>query len=216
MTGEGRRGVFITLEGIEGCGKTTQIKLLADALRSRGIPLLTTREPGGSPVGETIRRLLLSEDSTLCERAELLLYAAERAEHVARVIRPALERGEWVLCDRYGDATRAYQAFGRRLPRDEVEQAHAIASGGLEPDLTLYLRLPVETALERARARNGSDASGEGRFEAESMTFHGRVAAGYESLAAEFAGRVRVVDATGDVTAVARRILDALETHLER
>jgi len=178
--------VFLTFEGIEGCGKTTQLSHLAGDLRDRGISVLTTREPGGSPVGPALRRILLSEEYGISERAELLLYAAERAEHVARIIRPALERREWVLCDRFGDATRAYQCFGRGLPRQDVEQAHAIATGGLEPDLTLLLTLSVEEALRRARARNGSGPAGEGRFEAESLAFHRRVALGYEALAAEF------------------------------
>ncbi len=206
--------MFITFEGIEGCGKTTQIALLAEHLRGRGLGVVTTREPGGSPVGPALRRILLSEEYGISERAELLLYAAERAEHVARVIRPALARGEWVLCDRFGDATRAYQCFGRGLPRREVEAAHAIATGGLEPDLTLLLTLSVEEALERARARNGSTQSGEGRFEAESLAFHRKVAAGYEALAAEFPGRILPVDGLGEAEAVRLRVLKALEGRL--
>jgi len=203
--------VFLTLEGIEGSGKSTQASLLADALRSRGREVLLTREPGGSPVGGALRHLLLSGEYSPSSRCELLLYGAERAEHVARVIRPALARGVWVLCDRYGDATRAYQAFGRGLPREVVEAVHLAATEGLEPDLTLYLRLPPEEGLSRARARNGARASREGRFEDESMEFHGRVARGYEALAAEFPERIHPVDASGGVETVHRRILALLE-----
>jgi dTMP kinase len=206
--------MFITFEGIEGCGKTTQVHRLAAALQSSGRRLVKTREPGGSPVGRQIRRILLAEGYSLSPYAELLLYGAERAEHVDKIIKPALARGEWVLCDRYGDATRAYQAFGRGLPREDVEAVHAMATGGLEPDLTFYLRVPVEMALSRARRRNEGDPKGEGRFEAEALAFHERVACGYESLAAEFCQRVEPVDATGAEEKVAARIHSALERRL--
>jgi dTMP kinase len=205
------RGKFVTLEGVEGCGKTTQAARLASSLRERGIEVLVTREPGGSPIGGPLRQILLSEAHAVAPRAELLLYAAERAEHVEKVIRPALERGEWVVCDRYGDATRAYQAFGRSLPREAVEAAQAIATGGLEPDLTLLLRLPLEESLARARARIAAKPDGLGRFEAEAEAFHRRVAEGYEALAEEFPMRIHTVDATGSVEEVAARVLRAVE-----
>ena len=210
------RGKFVTLEGIEGCGKTTQVSLLADALKARGIAVLLTREPGGSPIGGSLREILLSESHAVAPRTELLLYAAERAEHVAKVILPALDRGLWVLCDRFGDATRAYQAFGRGLPREEVEAAHAIATGGLEPDLTLLLRLPVEESLARARARLAASPDGLGRFEAEAEAFHRRVAEGYDALAREFPDRIRPVDAAGPAAEVTARILRAVEESLGR
>jgi len=203
--------VFLTFEGVEGCGKTSQARMLADALRARGIAVLSTREPGGSPIGGAMRSILLSEEYAVGPRTELLLYAAERAEHVRRVIRPALARGELVVCDRFGDATRAYQAWGRGLPRADVEALHAFATEGLEPDLTLYLRLPVEGALERARLRDGAAASGEGRFEAEAMDFHRRVALGYEALAGEYPNRIITIDAEGSREVVAGRILEILE-----
>ncbi|MEW6757883.1 MAG: dTMP kinase [Acidobacteriota bacterium] len=203
--------MFLTLEGIEGSGKTTQATLLAGALRRGGREVLLTREPGGSPLGAPLRHVLLSGEFSPSPRCELLLYGADRAEHVARVIRPALARGAWVLCDRYGDATRAYQAFGRGLPRDVVEAVHLAATEGLEPDLTLYLRLSPEEGLSRARARNGAGPCREGRFEEESMEFHRRVARGYEALAAEFSGRIHPVDASGEVETVHRRILSLLE-----
>ena len=206
--------MFLTFEGVEGCGKTSQARMLADALRTRGIAVLSTREPGGSPIGGAMRSILLSEEYAVGPRTELLLYAAERAEHVRRVIRPALARGELVLCDRFGDATRAYQAWGRGLPRADVEALHAFAAEGLEPDLTLYLRLPVEGALERARLRDGSAATGEGRFEAEAMDFHRRVALGYETLAGEYPKRIVPIDAEGSREVVAVRILEILEARL--
>ncbi len=204
----------MTLEGVEGCGKSSQVRALAHRLRERGTAVLLTREPGGSPIGGALRSILLSEAYTVTPRTELLLYAAERAEHVERVIRPALARGELVLCDRFGDATRAYQAWGRALPRSDVETLHAFATGGLEPDLTLYLRLPVEQAVERARRRDGAAPAGEGRFEAEDLEFHGRVAEGYESLARECPGRIVPVDASGPREAVAERIWQIVEARL--
>ncbi len=204
--------MFVTLEGIEGCGKSTQAALLADAWRRRGRKILLTREPGGSPLGEQMRALLLSKTHTPSPRCELFLYLAERAEHVAKVIAPALARGEVVLCDRYGDATRAYQAFGRGLPRDLVETLHAAATSGLEPDLTLYLRIGLEEGLSRARARNRREARGdEGRFEEESLDFHRRVLEGYERLAVEAPSRIVPVDGSGTVEEVHGRILRLLE-----
>jgi dTMP kinase len=203
--------MFLTFEGIEGCGKSTQIARLAGHLRKRGIAVTLTREPGGSPIGKSLRALLLSESYSVAPETELLLYAAERAEHVARVIRPALASGKWVLCDRYGDATRAYQSWGRGLSRVAVEAAHAIAIAGLEPDLTIWLRLDACEAVSRARSRNRRLGSAEGRFEAEALAFHRRVAAGYEALAAEFPNRIVPVDGGGDVDVVFGRILGALE-----
>lgn len=204
--------MFVTLEGIEGCGKSTQAALLAEAFRRRGLRVLLTREPGGSPLGAPIRALLLSPSHTPSPRCELFLYLAERAEHVAKVIAPALTRGEVVLCDRYGDATRAYQAFGRGLPRDLVERLNEAATGGLEPDLTLYLRIGLTEGLFRARARNRGEAGGdEGRFEEESLDFHRRVLEGYERLAAEDPRRIVPVDGTGTVEEVHNRILRLLE-----
>jgi dTMP kinase len=201
--------VFITFEGIEGCGKTTQIGLLAQRLSEEGRDFISTREPGGSPIGQDIRRLLLEVESHVSARTELLLYAAERAEHLDKVVRPALDQNRIVLCDRFGDATRAYQTFGRGLPRREVEEAHTIATGGLEPDLTVLLRLPVEVSLERARSRVA--LHGEGRFEGEALSFHRRVAEGYERLLGEFPDRIHAVDAEGSTGDVALRIQSLLE-----
>jgi len=201
--------MFVSFEGIEGCGKSTQIHRAEASFRGRGIPVVLTREPGGSPLGCELRGILLGDGREMAPVTELLLYCAERAEHVARVIRPALEAGAVVLTDRYGDATRAYQAFGRGLPLDEVERVHAFATGGLEPDLTLWLRLPVEDSLDRARRRH--DPSGEGRFEAEALAFHRKVAEGYEALAKRDRRRIVPVDGSGSEEEVAIRIRDILK-----
>lgn len=206
--------MFITFEGVEGCGKTSQVQVLGDTLLRMGVAATLTREPGGSPIGAPLRSILLSDQYAVCPRAELLLYAAERAEHVERVIRPALGRGEWVLCDRFGDATRAYQSWGRGIPRAEVELVHSLATGGLEPDLTVLLRIPVEFSLERARSRDGASPAGEGRFEAEDLAFHRRVAQGYEALALEEPQRFVVVEAMGTREEVAARVWSALEERL--
>lgn len=206
------RGRFITLEGVEGCGKSTQAALLVERLRARGIEVVATREPGGSHLGPEFRSLLLGEHRRMAPTTELLLYAADRAEHVAEVVSPALDRGAWVVCDRYADATRAYQAFGRGLPRDRVEDLIRIATGGLEPDITLYFRIRVDGSVERARRRHST--RGEGRFEAEPMEFHRRVAQGYESLSAEFPGRFAPVDASGSASEVAARVWAVAEARL--
>lgn len=204
--------MFLTFEGIEGCGKTTQIKRLGGWLEKSGVQVTLTREPGGSHIGEPLRKILLSREYSIAPLTELLLYVSDRAEHLEKIIRPALARGDWVLCDRYGDATRAYQAFGRNIRREIVEQAHALATSGLEPDLTLFLRMSPETAVERARRRNNREESSEDKFEAEALAFHRRVAAGYAALAEEFPGRIAAVDAEGTPDEVFARILSVLES----
>ncbi len=207
---------FITFDGVEGSGKTTQIRRLAEALRLRGHSVCTTREPGGCPIADAIRSILLDPaHGKMAPRAELLLYAAARAQHVAEVIRPALERGEIVLCDRFTDATIAYQGFGRGLERDLISHLNDLASGGLVPDLTLLLDLPVEEGLRRALERNAlDDGMREGRFEQEALAFHNRVREGYHHLAAT-ESRFRVVDALGPEDEVALRVASAAAPVLE-
>jgi dTMP kinase len=204
------RGGFITFEGIEGSGKSTQIGLLSRALHARGIAHVLTREPGGTPAGDRIRSLLLDPATRLAAPAELLLYAAARAEHLERVIRPALAAGRTVLCDRYLDATRAYQGSGRGLPREWIEAIHALEPLRLRPDTTLLLDLDPAVGLERARGRNARGGADEGRFEAEDLPFHRRVREGYLALAQAEPERFRVVDASGEPEAVQRRIQEAL------
>lgn len=207
--------LFITFEGGEGCGKSTQIAALAARLTSRGMPVLATREPGGCAIADAIRRILLDPaNAALVPRAELLLYAAARAQHVDEIIQPALGQGTWVLCDRFTDATVAYQGGGRQLPPATIETLNRIATDGLQPDLTLLLDLPVEEGLRRAIGRNHRDETvHEGRFEAETLAFHQRVRASYRQLA-ESHERFRIVDASGEVDAVAGRIDRVLDQFL--
>ena len=183
------RGRFITFEGVEGCGKSTQMSLLRAWMEEAGLPVLATREPGGTKVGEGIRELLLApRDEGLDAGAELLLYEADRAQHVGEVIRPALEAGAHVLCDRFFDSTTAYQAFGRGLDEEMVLELNRMASGGLVPDLTLLFSVSLEEGLSRARGESAGD-----RLEGESLAFHRRVQAGFEALAKREPGRFRTL-----------------------
>lgn len=199
---------FISLEGIEGSGKTTQIKRLADRLESLGHAVLITREPGGCPIADQIRQILLHPDNGhLDPKAELLLYAAARAQHVAEVIRPALDQGKIVLCDRYCDATLAYQGYARGLDLPMVKQLNELAAGNCRPHLTLLLDMPHDRGLLRARSRNALGAGPEeGRFEQESLAFHNKVRQGYLDLARQEPQRIKVVDANGTLDEVCHRI----------
>lgn len=198
------RGRFITLEGIEGAGKSTHIAHLAAFLSESGIRVATTREPGGSPVAERIRGLLIDPENTgMDETAELLLMFAARAEHLAKKIRPALESGVWVLCDRFTDATYAYQGGGRGLDPARIALLETLVQGELRPDLTLLFDLPPELGLARARGRGTAD-----RFESETLTFFEAVRAVYLERAHANPGRYRLIDAAAllpVVTAQANR-----------
>jgi len=192
------RGRFITLEGPEGSGKTTAARHLADWLRARGIRTVLTQEPGGTPLGEEVKRIVLhmrgmSDD--LEPRADALLYAAGRAQHTGRVIRPALERGEWVVCSRYIDSSMAYQGAGYGNDLDEMRRLQSFATGGLLPDLTILLDVPVEVGLERTRRRKEWN-----RFEdTEEVAFFERVRASYLGFAEAEPDRFRIVDGSGSV-----------------
>lgn len=190
--------MFITFEGIEGCGKSTQARLLFGALRKRGIEALLTREPGGTRIGEKIRNILMSTaNSELCAAAEFLLLEADRAQHVAQLIGPAVEKGIVVICDRFCDATVAYQGYGRKVDLDFIEKLNSYASNGLRPDKTFLLDCPVEVGLSRAIERNERiQKQAEGRFEAEDLEFHQRVRKGYLALAQKEPDRFVVLDAT--------------------
>ncbi|MBK8047017.1 MAG: dTMP kinase [Anaerolineales bacterium] len=191
--------LFITFEGPEGSGKSTQIQLLAGALRQAGQAVTVTREPGGTRIGNAVRTILLAPEHTeMSQRAEALLFNAARAQLVDQVIKPALARGETVLCDRFGDSTVAYQGYGRKQPLAPLEQIIQFATTGLTPDLTLYLDLDVRVGLERKRTGVGDAWN---RMEEETLAFHERVRQGYLDLAAT-APRWLVVDATQDVAAV--------------
>jgi len=205
---------LITCEGIEGSGKSTQILHLAAHLRSQGREVIVTREPGGCPIADAIRRILLDpSNQQLCATAELLLYAAARAQHVAEIIRPALAKDAIVLCDRYIDATIAYQGFGRGLDLTLIKQLNQVASAGLLPDLTLLFDLPVAAGLSRALARNAVALENEGRFEAESLAFHQRVRDGYLQGASQ-EGRFSIVDATGTPEQVTKRVTRVVDAFL--
>ena len=200
--GSGRlRGKFITFEGPEGSGKSTQVALLGDWLQAEGLPYLITREPGGTGIGGEIRSVLLSvRDEKMAPEAELFLYEADRAQHIAEVIRPALDAGTHVLCDRFTDSTLAYQAFGRGLPEERVRELNAQASGGLVPDLTLLFEGSPEENLQRARGGTGGD-----RLEGEDLNFHERVWNGFLQLQRGDPARIRLVP-KGSVEEVCDRV----------
>lgn len=207
---------FITFEGIEGCGKTTQVQLLAQACTDRGLPVLVTREPGGCTIADKIRAILLdAEHTSLVPLAELLLYAAARAQHVAEIIKPALDAGKIVICDRFTDATTAYQGFGRDLDRSLIESLNRIATGGLIPDLTILLDCPAELGISRAMARiNASAGAREERFEREALAFHQAVRRGYLSEAATNPGRFVIIDGALPIDAAAAAIAHAVLSRL--
>ncbi len=204
-----RHTLFLTFEGIEGCGKTTQAKLLVDKLHELNVPVLLTREPGGTRIGDQIRKILLhAENTDMSSLAELLLYEASRAQHVQEKILPNLDHGIHVICDRYGDASVAYQGFGRDLTVQIVKDANRLATGGLQPDLTLLLDVDPEAGLSRARARNlkFDFAVEEGRFEEEDILFHRKVREGYLALLKEEPERFRVIDGNTGIEDVQRQI----------
>ena len=207
------RGRFITLEGPEGSGKTTASRHLAEWLRGRGVDTVLTHEPGGTPLGEEVRRIVLhmrgmSDD--LDPRADALLYAAGRAQHVARVIRPALDRGAWVVCARFADSSLAYQGAGYGNDMDDLRRLQDFATGGLWPDLTILLDLPVEIGLERTRRRAEWN-----RFEdTEEVAFFERVRQAYLDFAAQDPGRYEIVDGAGSVEAADAAIRAVIERRL--
>ena len=187
---EPRRGAFITLEGGEGAGKTTLSRRLAEALAASGRPVLRSREPGGAPGAEILRGLVLTGGIAWDPVSEAMLIAAARREHLAKTIRPALEAGIWVICDRFADSTAAYQGAGRGLPRGVWEGLAALTLDGMQPDLTLVLDLPVEAGMARALARSTPD-----RFERLGLDFHTRVRDAFLAIAAAEPGRCAVIDA---------------------
>ncbi|AGW13949.1 dTMP kinase [Megalodesulfovibrio gigas] len=209
--------MFITFEGIEGSGKSTAMRAVAETLQQRGHGVLLTREPGGSELGGVLRRILLDVATTdLAPEAELFLYLADRAQHVRQVIRPALAEDIVVLCDRYADSTVVYQGYGRSLDRTLLHQCNHMAVGGLWPDCTLLLDLEPHVGLTRALARNVAQAQAarEGRFEAESLDFHRRIREGYLTLAALHRERFRIIDASQPLERVVADCLTVVESLL--
>ncbi|MDZ8187436.1 MAG: dTMP kinase [Nostoc sp. ChiSLP02] len=206
-------GKLIVFEGVEGCGKTSQIQLCQQWLESQGISVVVTREPGGTELGLDLRRLLLSksEDKPIAEVTELLLYAADRSQHVEQELKTNLAAGKYILCDRYTDSTIAYQGYGRGLSIGLINQLNYIATGGLESDLTIWLDVDVEVGLSRKR---GSEVALD-RIEQETIAFHRRVQQGYAELAASHPSRIARVDGSLSKQAVQEIIQGILRAHLQ-
>ncbi|GAB4361450.1 MAG: dTMP kinase [Kiloniellaceae bacterium] len=209
------RGRFITLEGGEGAGKSTQQRRLAAWLRAGGLEVVETREPGGSPGAEEIRRLLVTGDAGRWDpMTEALLIFAARRDHLRQTIEPALARGAWVVCDRFVDSTMAYQGYAQGLGRDAVETLYRLVVGDLKPDLTLVLDIAIEDGLRRAQARNGAAAHGEDRYEQMDLGFHERLRAGFHDIVTREPQRCLLIDASGDAEAVAARVATAVRARL--
>lgn len=201
-------GCFITFEGIEGCGKTTQICLLDEYLQKKGYVTVLTREPGGTIIGDKIRQILLDPQNKMMHPiCELLLYAAARDQHLEELIKPALHAGKIVLCDRYADSTTAYQGAARRLDVNVLKSLHKIATGGLDPHLTILLDMPATEGLLRAKKRGASD-----RFENEKIDFHKKVREGYLAIATAEPKRVKIVDAARPIDVIHRDIIGLINT----
>jgi dTMP kinase len=217
-----RRGKFITFEGLDGTGKSTQMRKLAAVLRAAGHNVVETREPGGTPTGEKIRRVLLDSGTAgLSPLAEMALMFASRAQHIAEVIEPALSQGSMVLCDRFTDSTEAYQGSGRKLGTAAVRELHRVLCGNLHPDLTILLDSDAAASLHRARLRNKRDSKrssrghDENRFEQETRAFFTRVHEGYMAIAKREPGRVAVVDARGTPGQTHQRIVELVRRKLK-
>ncbi len=205
------KGKFITFEGGEGSGKSTQLTRLADWLKGEGLTVITTREPGGAPSAEVIRKLLVEGDVDRWQPiTEVLLHYAARAEHIAHTVIPALQDGAWVLSDRYADSTIAYQGYGHGLNRDTIDAVHGVVTGDLAPDLTLILDISVEKGLERAHGR----AHLEDRYERMGESFHERVRAGFLDIATQHPERCVVIDATQGMDDVTTQIVRYLQERL--
>jgi len=210
-------GVFITFEGPEGSGKSTQIERLADHLQAAGYDVLTTREPGGTSIGDQIRAVLHDVNNTaMVAEAEILLYSASRAQLVGQLIRPALKRGTVVLSDRYADSTAAYQGYGRGLDLAALRQITQFATGGLAPDLTLYLDCPVEEGLGRKQRALALGQGEWNRLDREAVEFHRRVRQGYLALIAAEPARWLVLDARGSIEEIQEKIQQAVQCVLEK
>ena len=202
------RGKFITIEGTEGVGKTTNMAFIEGWLEARKLPYISTREPGGTPLAEQVRELLLAPRAELvCSASELLLMFAGRAQHIDQVIEPALAEGRWILCDRFTDATYAYQGAGRKMGSDLIAELEILVQGSLRPDLTLILDIPVDIGLKRASARSDPD-----RFELEQVEFFERVRRGYLGIAEQEPDRCKLIDASQSLEQVQSQIANVLET----
>jgi dTMP kinase len=209
------RGKFITFEGIDGSGKSTQLRLLADDLRFRGFNVLTTQQPGGTPLGRRLREAFLDTEENVAPMAELLLFAADRAQHVEFLIKPSLNEGKIVISDRYADATAAYQGAGRGFSETVIKEVIKLATGGLKPDLTLFFDLPVSIGLQRMNKR---DESGQlkNRLDKENSEFYERVREAYLKIIAKEPRRFRVIDSTQSVEEAHAQALEVLIKYLKK
>jgi len=208
-------GKFITFEGIDGSGKSTQLRLLAGDLRVRGVDVVTTCQPGGTPLGRRLREAFLETEENVAPLAELLLFAADRAQHVEFLIKPTLAESRVVISDRYSDATFAYQGAGRGFPETTVNQIIELATGGLKPDLTLFFDISVETAIARMKKRRGDEESKANRMDFEPADFYRRVRAAYLKIAELESERFIVIDAEGPVDEIHAKVLDVVSSALQ-
>jgi dTMP kinase len=209
------RGKFITFEGIDGSGKSTQARLLAGELRLKGYNVLATMEPGGTPLGRRLREAFLETEETVAPLAELLLFAADRAQHIEFLVRPALAEGKIVVSDRFADATVAYQGAGRGFPEKTISQIVNLATGGLKPDLTLFFDLPIEKAILRAKSR-GDNENIKNRMDSETTDFYKRVREAYLKIAEKESKRFRIVEASGSVEEIRARVVEMVTNFLEK
>ena len=198
------RGLFITFEGADGCGKSTQLNMLADYLTKKGFEVVVTREPGAKGLGEKIREILLNYDDIVSDRCESFLFLADRAQHIDMIVNPAVEAGKIVLCDRHTDSTVAYQGYGRQLPLDRIKMLNEMAVNGRHPDLTFVFDIDVETSMKRV----GDDKD---RMESAGKEFHNRVRYGYLEIAKQEPKRVKVLDATKTIDEISKLVIDLFE-----
>ena len=208
------RGKFITFEGIDGSGKSTQLRMLAGVLRQKNFDVLTTCEPGGTPLGRRLREAFLETEETVAPIAELLLFAADRAQHVNFLVRPALEAGKIVVSDRYADATRAYQGSGRGFAEETINQIIELATDGLKPDLTLFFDLPVEKAFERTNSRSNAGEH-KNRMDSETTDFYTRVRDAYLQISESEPRRFRVIDASGSMEEIKKSVWEIVSDFLD-
>ncbi|MFH1283068.1 MAG: dTMP kinase [bacterium] len=208
-----KKGIFITFEGTEGSGKTTHAKKLTAYLRKKGFSVVFTREPGGTKLAEGIRNIVLNKKESVVPLAELMLYEASRAQHIEELIKPNLDKGKIVICDRFTDSTIAYQSFGRGLDIKVIAELNKIVTRDAEPDLTIFIDLPVEKGLKRARAQLGKD--GANRLENESIKFHKKVKKGFQYLLKSYPNRIKLVRQDKDSRATFAKICNIVDTFLK-
>jgi len=214
MKSSKKRGIFITFEGPEGCGKSTHSALLAKYLTRKNIPVVSTREPGGTIIAELLRKIILNPEHKISDIAELFLYEAARAEHINDIVLPALEKGKTVICDRFTDATIAYQGYGRGLDIKTIEKLNDIASQGFVPDLTVLLDIPVSKGLKKAKNIRKDFAVSGDRLEREGIAFHERVRRGYLKTAGKYPKRIKIVRTEKDILKTQKKIQRIVEDYL--